>query len=67
MNYSQILNLFLIIIGGFIAFYAQSMDTQNVYLLVGGIILLMLGLYRISRNIPSKFDEPEDDNLNEDE
>jgi sulfite exporter TauE/SafE len=67
MNFSRIISFALIVFGGFIAFYAQSKDTQNVYLLVGGIILLMIGLYRISRNIPSKFDEPEDDNLNEEE
>jgi len=63
MNYSRALSLVLIIIGGLVAFYAQSKNVQNVYVLVGGILLLMIGLYRISRNIPSKFDDTEEDNF----
>ena len=56
MNLSKIINILLILIGGFIAFYAQAGANQNEYVLVGGIFILMTGVYRISRNIPSKYD-----------
>ncbi len=54
MNISRIISILLIIIGGFIAFYAQAGADQNQYVLVAGIFLLMMGVYRISRNIPSR-------------
>ena len=54
MNLSKIISILLILIGGFIAFYAQAGANQNQYVLVAGIFLLMMGVYRISRNIPSK-------------
>ena len=54
MNLSKTISILLIIIGGFIAFYAQAGANQNQYVLVAGIFLLMMGVYRISRNIPSK-------------
>lgn len=57
MNLSRIISILLIIIGGIIALYAQSGTGQNQYVLVGGIFVLMMGVYRISRNIPSKFDK----------
>lgn len=66
MNLSRILNLLLIILGGFIAFYAQAGADQNEYVLVGGIFLLMIGVYRVSRNIPSK-NQKEWQNEKEDE
>lgn len=66
MNISRIISLLLIIVGGFIAFYAQAGANQNEYILVGGIFLLMMGVYRISRNIPSK-NEKEWKNEKEDE
>ena len=56
MNLSRIVNLLLIIIGGFIAIYAKTGADQNQYILVLGIFVLMTGVYRISRNIPSKID-----------
>ncbi len=56
MNLSRIINILLILIGGFIAFYAQAGAVQNQYILVAGIFILMMGVYRISRNIPSKYD-----------
>lgn len=49
-----------ILIGGIIAIYAQAQEQQNQYILIGGIVMLMLGVYSISRNIPSKKDN--DDN-----
>ncbi|MBO3097719.1 hypothetical protein [Gelidibacter pelagius] len=57
MSISRVINLLLIIIGGFIAIYAKAGMDQNQYLLIGGIVVLMIGVYRISRNIPSKNDE----------
>lgn len=56
MNLSKTVSILLIIIGGFIAFYAQAGTDQNQYILVAGIFILMMGVYRISRNIPSKHD-----------
>lgn len=63
MNLSRIISFLLIAIGGIIALYAQSGTNQNQYVLVAGIFLLMMGVYRISRNIPSKYDKesPKDD------
>ena len=51
---SRIVNIVLILIGGLIALYAQAEENQNVYILIGGIILLMTGLYRLSRGISKK-------------
>lgn len=57
MKLSGIVNFLLLIIGGFIALYAESGTNQNQYLLVAGIFILMIGVYRISRNIPNKIDK----------
>ena len=46
-----------------IAIHAQAEQEQNVYLLVGGIVLLMFGIYRTSRNVPSKFDNQEEESF----
>jgi uncharacterized membrane protein YqgA involved in biofilm formation len=59
MNISKIVNLLAIIIGGGIALYAQAEEKQDIYMLIAGIVLLMFGIYRTSRNIPSKFDKQE--------
>lgn len=56
MNMSRVINILLIVIGGFVAIYARAGMEQNQYVLIGGIVLLMIGVYRISRNIPSKND-----------
>jgi len=56
---SKIFNYSCIVIGGLIAIYAQAGENQSQFLLIGGIVVLMLGLYRISRNIPSKKNEDE--------
>ncbi|MDT0557434.1 hypothetical protein RM697_02160 [Ichthyenterobacterium sp. W332] len=66
MNYSRILSLLCILFGGAVAIYAQADADQNLYILIGGIVLLMLGLYRISRNIPSKNDN-QDTTVTEDQ
>ena len=57
MNFSRIVSILLIVIGGLTAFYAQAGTNQNQYVLVAGIVILMMGVYRISRNIPSKHDQ----------
>ena len=57
---SRTISYFLIIIGGFVAIYAQAKADQNQYILIGGIVILMLGIYNISRNIPSKNDQDDE-------
>ena len=57
MNFSRLINMLLIILGAIVAVYAKAGAEQNVYILIAGIVLLMLGVYRISRNIPSKNDQ----------
>lgn len=59
MNISRLINLICVVGGGTVAIYAQAGESQNMYLLIGGIILLMFGIYRTSRNIPSKYDKQE--------
>lgn len=51
---AKYINYLLIIIGAAVAFYAKAGTEQNQYILIGGIIVLMIGVYRISRNIPSR-------------
>ncbi|MDA8768599.1 hypothetical protein N9M71_00485 [Winogradskyella sp.] len=63
MNLSRIINIICIVIGGVIAIHAQAEEEQNAYLLVGGIVLLMFGIYRTSRNVPSKFDNQEEESF----
>ncbi|NRD20342.1 hypothetical protein HNV08_09815 [Winogradskyella eckloniae] len=60
MNISRTINLVCIVVGGLVAFFAQAEQKQNTYVLIGGIALLMFGIYRTSRNIPSKHDKPEE-------
>ncbi len=62
MNFSRLINVLLIILGVIVAVYAKAGAEQNVYILIAGIVLLMLGVYRISRNIPSKNDQEMDEN-----
>jgi hypothetical protein len=61
---SRIVNIVLILTGGLIALYAQAEENQNVYILIGGIVMLMTGLYRLSRGISSK--QMDDDNASVD-
>jgi len=60
MDIGRFINVILILTGGLIALYAQAEENQNVYILIGGIVMLMTGLYRLSRGISSK--RMEDDN-----
>ncbi len=50
------LNYILIILGSLVAAFAKSGTEPNEYVLIGGIALLMIGIYRISKTIPSKQD-----------
>lgn len=56
------LNYILIIIGAFVAMYAKVDADQNKYLLISGIVMLMIGVYRISKTIPSRNDNENDQN-----
>ena len=56
------LNYLLILVGTVVAVYAKAGETQNQFILIGGIVVLMIGVYRISRTIPSKRDQDIDDN-----
>ncbi|KAA5823638.1 hypothetical protein FPF71_13130 [Algibacter amylolyticus] len=48
------LNYVFIIVGAFVAMYAKVDANQNQYILIGGIVLLMIGIYRVSKTIPSR-------------
>lgn len=61
MNISRLINFISIVIGGVIAIYAQAGEEQNIYLLMGGMVFLMFGIYRTSRNIPSKNNKQEEE------
>ena len=51
---SRTFNFILILVGGIIAIYAKAEEQQDVYILLIGVMLLMFGLYRLSRGISSK-------------
>lgn len=62
------INYILIIIGAIVAISAKKGTEQNEYILIGGIVILMIGIYRISRSIPSKHErEDRDDSFDTDE
>ncbi len=61
MTISRLINFICIVAGGLVALYAQAQAQQNIYLLMGGIVLLMLGVYRTSRNIPSKYEKQDEE------
>jgi hypothetical protein len=61
MNISRLINFICIVAGGIVSIYAQAQEKQNLYVLMGGIMLLMFGIYRTSRNIPSKNDQQEEE------
>tara|TARA_R110001583_G_scaffold5703_7_gene30391 strand:- start:974 stop:1171 length:198 start_codon:yes stop_codon:yes gene_type:complete len=60
------LNYILILTGAVVAIYSKAGEEQNQYILIGGIVLLMIGVYRISKSISSKnSDTEEQTNSNE--
>lgn len=56
---NKYLNYAFIIIGAIVALYAQAGEDQDILILVTGIVLLMIGIYRISKNISHKPKGPE--------
>ena len=56
-------NYLLIIIGAIIAMYAKGGEQQNQYILIVGIVILMIGIYRIAKTIPSKINSEDDTNV----
>ena len=59
------LNYIMILVGAIVAIYAKTGSEQNQYILIGGITLLMLGIYRISKTIPSRNNDEDSINNNE--
>ncbi|MBU2949255.1 hypothetical protein KO493_00885 [Tamlana agarivorans] len=60
------LNYILIVIGAFIAMYAKTNANQNQYILIGGIVVLMIGIYRVAKTVPSKREREDIENNNDD-
>jgi len=56
MNISRFISYLLIAVGAGVAIYSNTSVRQNDYMLIGGIVILMMGIYRVSKNIPSKFE-----------
>lgn len=56
-------NYLLIIIGASIAIYAKGGEQQNQYILIVGIVILMIGIYRIAKTIPSRTKSEDDTNV----
>jgi len=57
------LNYILIVVGAFTAMYAKVGEHKNQLVLIVGIVLLMIGVYRISKTIPSRNTDDNDENL----
>ena len=53
----------VMIIAIFIAFYEQSSDDKNVYIMIIAIVIFMFGMMRLSSKTPSKNQDKEDDNV----
>ena len=60
MNISKNINYILIAVGGIVALYAQNQEEQNQMIMIGGLVIMMIGIYRISKRIPSKNDTDDD-------
>ncbi|MFV0541833.1 MAG: LPXTG cell wall anchor domain-containing protein [Aestuariibaculum sp.] len=58
------LNYILILVGAIVALYSNTGEKQNQYVLIIGIVLLMVGIYRISKTIPSKYADKETNETN---
>jgi len=65
---SRRFNFILILVGGMIALYANAEEQQEMYILLIGIMILMFGLYRLSRGISNRRENSEEiTNLDEEE
>lgn len=65
MKFNKYVDYLCILFGAGIALYANAEKSQSSYLLIAGISLLMIGLYRVSSRISSKSNR-EDNNESED-
>lgn len=54
MTLNRAITLICLILGAIVAIYAKANEQQNNLVLIAGIVLLMIGVYRISKNISSK-------------
>ncbi|MDG5491405.1 hypothetical protein [Psychroserpens sp. SPM9] len=61
---SRKISYILVLIGGIVAIYAQAGEAQSPFVLIGGIAILMIGIYSLSRGIPSKNDSEDDNSQN---
>ncbi len=57
------INYFLIVLGALVALYAKAGGAQNQLILIAGIVVLMIGIYRIAKTIPSKKDNNDDNSI----
>ena len=57
------LNYIFIVIGACVAMYSKVEEQQNQYVLIAGIVLLMIGVYRVSRSIPSKHEQEQNEDV----
>lgn len=64
---SRTFNFILILVGGIIALYANAEEEQEMYILLIGIMILMFGLYRLSRGISDRKMNSEDTNNHDEE
>ena len=53
----------IMIIAILIAFYEQSLEKKNVYILVIAIAVFMFGMMKLSAKTPSKNQDKDDDNV----
>ena len=51
------LNYLLFVLGAILVIYSNVGKETNEYVSILGIAILMIGIYRVSRNIPSKSDQ----------
>ena len=64
MDILKAINYIFIVIGGSVAIYANAEEQQNEYLLITGVVMLMIGIYRVSRHIRSKSETIEEEKEN---
>ena len=65
---SRKFNFILIFVGGIIALYANAEEDEELYILLIGVMILMFGLYRLSRGISDrKLNSDEASNIDEEE
>ncbi|MBZ9631839.1 hypothetical protein LB465_13705 [Salegentibacter sp. LM13S] len=63
MNNSQVINTILIVVGGALLIYAIAVENAHAYFKIGGLIVIMLGLYRATNFwVATKDDHKEDEN-----